>query len=97
MSDSASVERMRVLRDAVARKKAEVQALEHRRDAARQELRRLEAELGTLDPPHPVPVGEPPGSGDFAPTTGAAKIALFRSLFRGRGDVFPVLWTSHKT
>ena len=94
MPESASAERMRALRDAVARKKAEVQALEHRRDAARQELRRLEAELGTFDLPHPVPVGEPPGSGDSAPTTGAGKVALFRSLFRGRDDVFPVRWTS---
>ena len=97
MPDSASAGRMRALRDAVARKKAEVQALEHQRDAAQQELRRLEAELGTFDLPHPAPAGEPPGSGDAAPTTGAGKVALFRSLFRGRDDVFPVLWTSNKT
>ena len=78
MSDSVSTGRMRALRDAVARKKAEVQALKHRQDAAEQELRRLEAELRTFDLPHPVPVGEPSGFRDFAPAKGAAKIALFR-------------------
>ena len=97
MSDSVSTGRMRALRDAVARKKAEVQALKHQGHAAEQELRRLEAELGTFDLPHPVPVGEQLCSGDFAPPTGVAKIALFRSLFRGRDDVFPVLWTSDKS
>jgi superfamily II DNA or RNA helicase len=30
------------------------------------------------------------------PTTAAAKVALFRSLFRGREDVFPRLWISQK-
>jgi len=30
------------------------------------------------------------------PTTAAAKIALFKSLFRGREDVFPRLWISQK-
>ena len=29
--------------------------------------------------------------------TAAEKIALFRSLFRGRDDVFPVLWTNTRT
>ena len=32
-----------------------------------------------------------------APDTPAAKVALFRSLFRGRDDIFPKLWTNTRT
>ena len=35
-------------------------------------------------------------SGDI-PTTAEGKISLFRQLFRGRDDVFPLLWMSSKT
>lgn len=95
--DPASDGERQALRDAVARKKDELRAIEHRRDAAERELRRLEAELGTFDAPPPEPSGEFSGSGDSIPATAAGKVALFRALFRGREDVFPVLWTNRRT
>ena len=96
MPDSTSAGRTEALRDAIARKKDEVRALERRRDAVEHELQRLEAELEAFDPLHQE-LCESPGSGDSAPATGAEKVALFRSLFRGRDDVFPLLWTSGRT
>ena len=95
--DPASDGERQALRDAVARKKDELRAIEHRRDAAERELRRLEAELGTFDAPPPEPSGEFSGSGDSIPAAAAGKVALFRALFRGREDVFPVLWTNRRT
>ena len=85
------------LRDAIARKRDELRAIEHRRDAAERELRRLEAEFAIFDAPHPETPGEFSGSGDSVPATAAGKVALFRALFRGREDVFPVLWTNRRT
>ena len=41
--------------------------------------------------------GQSACSEDAIPLTGPEKVALFRSLFRGRDDVFPVLWPSSKT
>ncbi|MGH8864540.1 MAG: TOTE conflict system archaeo-eukaryotic primase domain-containing protein, partial [Burkholderiales bacterium] len=39
----------------------------------------------------------PPASPSQVPQTHAEKVALFRSLFRGRADVFPVRFVSRKT
>ena len=97
MPDSASANQRQALQDAIARKKEEVRAIERRRNAAERELRRLEAELETFDAPPPEPSGEFSCSGDSVPTTAAGKVALFRALFRGREDVFPVLWTNRRT
>ena len=82
-------------------------------DAARQECARLAEEVARLRrllglpseaPPSRVaetplallPAGKapPPISAD-SPT--AQKIALFHTLFRGRDDVFPVLWVNERT
>jgi len=37
------------------------------------------------------------GGSTAGPTTAADKVALFRSLFRGRDDVFPKLWINRNT
>ena len=97
MWDSTSGGGKRALRDAIARKKDEVRALEGQRDSAESELRRLEAELETLDGPLPGTRDVSAGSDNSVVATAAEKIALFRSLFRGRDDVFPVLWTNART
>jgi superfamily II DNA or RNA helicase len=55
----------------------------------------LQMELAALSPmanPDPAP---PPSSS--APQTPADKVKLFRSLFRGRADVFPIRFVSKKT
>jgi hypothetical protein len=69
--------------DAIAREEARV---------ARQSLR-AEIEAARLSPPTaPTLIPSP-----SAPVTSSEKVALFRSLFRGREDVYPKLWTNSKT
>jgi len=55
----------------------------------RQELSR--AESATIRESSP---DDPRASGQL---DSAGKVALFRSLFRGREDVFPKLWVNPKT
>src|SRR5206468_1734019 len=57
----------------------------------------LRRELATSDATRPF-VG-PAAFGQIppAPITPSAKIALFRSLFRGRTDVFPRRWENART
>ena len=97
MRDSAPASERQGLQDAIARKRDELRAIEQRRAAVERELRRLEAEFATFDAPHPETPGEFSGPGDSIPATATGKVALFRALFRGREDVFPVLWTNRRT
>src|SRR3990170_8297521 len=62
-----------------------------------QELKdRLAAEVSAPTPPKPVPSDNLPFP-SRPPSTQPEKVALFRSLFRGREDVFPRLWEHTKT
>ena len=97
MPPSTSDERRRALLDAIARKQRELREFERRRDVAKHSLAHLSAQLEALDgPKHELP-GQTARTGAAVPVTGPEKVALFRSLFRGRDNVFPVLWTSSKT
>ena len=96
MADSTPATRRRALRDAVARQADEVRESERRRAAAERELHRLEAELKALDAPALDLSHERPAEGRAVPTTSAEKVALFRSLFRGREDIYSVMWTNHR-
>ena len=97
MPPSTSDERRQALLDAIARKRHELEEFERQRDVAKRSLERLTAELQTLDGTHREPPRHSASPGDAVPLTGPEKVALFRSLFRGRDEVFPVLWTSSKT
>ena len=97
MPPSTSDGRRRALLDAIARKQHELEEFERRREVAKRSLAHLRAELQALDGPQGEAPGTPASPGDAVPLTGPEKVALFRSLFRGRDDVFPVLWTSSKT
>ena len=97
MPPSTSDERKRALRDAIAGKQHELEEFERRRDIARRSLEQLTAQLDALDDPKRELPGQTACAGTVVPLTGPEKVALFRSLFRGRDDVFPVLWTSSKT
>ena len=63
-------------------------------------LRRLLAEHGipisatSLDNKAPVPTGQPLGDRTTVSGKAEQRIALFRSLFRGREDVYAVRWES---
>ena len=58
----------------------------------------LEARLAALqDAPSTAPDGDPAGSPVTDRSPSEAKIALFRSLFAGREDVFPRRWENART
>ena len=78
--------------DAIAREEARVARLEKELEESRTALESLRTVLaaGRLPPPTaPVVIPSP-----TAPVTSSEKVALFRSLFRGREDVYPKLWTN---
>ncbi|MGI9335799.1 MAG: TOTE conflict system archaeo-eukaryotic primase domain-containing protein [Gammaproteobacteria bacterium] len=85
------------LRAEIARRRGELSALNRQRETARDELGRLEAELAALDGVHSSDQSSEAGPEGASPGTPAEKIALFRSLFRGRDDVYPKLWTNAKS
>ena len=87
----------RALRLAIVRQEDALRSLERERDAAEHELRRLE---GELEAPESAQAGyrlEAPGPRPEPPVTPGGKVALFRTLFRGRDDVYPKLWMNAKT
>ena len=76
----------------------EAAAIRNRLAALRAEQTALEARLAELDTDRSDRRSPPP---DAAPVTAssspAEKIALFRSLFRGREDVFPKRWSNARS
>jgi hypothetical protein len=74
----------------LAELEAEREQLRARVDALRSEVRRQLATPGISVPP-------PPPSSARAPATQDEKVALFRSLFRGRTDVYPRRWDNGRT
>jgi hypothetical protein len=77
------------LADAIAREEARLAELERQVELTRHRLTVLREQR----PPSP-PVAPTAPNGLLAP---AEKVSLFRSLFRGRADVFPKLWVNSKT
>jgi superfamily II DNA or RNA helicase len=85
------------LRQAIAREETQLAELTHKRNESRERLATLKTELAALEskPVTPsTPAIQPVAD---TPTTTDGKISLFRQLFRGRNDVFPLLWMSSKT
>ena len=97
MSDSTGVDDRRKLQRAIARKSGEIRELGRRRHTAEADLRRLKAKLAAFDDHGSTVESDVPGAKHGVPRTSSEKIALFRSLFRGREDVFPLLWTNRRT
>jgi hypothetical protein len=92
--DGPSEVRRRELLAQIAEEHDRLAALEGQRDVARQRLEALRtqlAEASTSSVRPPIPTGP------LAPATSAEKVRLFRSLFRGREDVFPTRFVSKKT
>ena len=80
------------LLEAVAREEARLNALLEKEGIARKTLSDLRSRLAELD------ARAAPGStSNPAPRTAAQKVSLFRSLFRGRTDVYPKRWENAKT
>ena len=81
----------------IAREQERLAELERARDEARAKCESLRSELADASAPAPVllPLLFAPNS--KTPQTPAEKVRLFRSLFRGREDVFPTRFVSKKT
>ena len=63
------------------------------RQAAERELEALKGELSALEPTQM----RAERLSTVEPTTSRGKVALFRSLFCGREDVYPTQWKNAKT
>ena len=89
----------RSLRQAIAQEEARLARIEKERTEAIAKLLELKGRLAVEDsapiPPRPAPSDSLPFPSK-APSTHAEKVALFRSLFRGREDVFPRLWEQNE-
>lgn len=85
------------LRHELARRKDTVRALDQQRAAEVRELQRIEAGLAALDETQlntSLPSIRPTAPIE---ATAAEKVMLFRTLFRGRDDVYPKLWANTKS
>src|SRR5215470_18049215 len=78
------------LLEAISNEQALLARLDREQADARVRLRALEAELATLGSEPEIRVRLPLALDAEAPQTHAKKLSLFRSLFCGRGDVFPI-------
>ena len=88
------VEREELERE-LAREEARLAELARKQVGLRERTERLRREILRLGgKPQPTLCSSSPLA--TGPTTPADKIKLFRSLFRGRGDVFPRLWVNAK-
>ena len=90
----------RSLRQAITKEETRLAWLEKERAEALAKLQELKGQLAVQDfaptLSNPVPSDSLPFPSK-PPSTHAEKVALFRSLFRGREDVFPRLWEKTKT
>jgi len=76
--------------------------MRHRLEELRAEQADLQATLAALEAqlsvPAPLPQSADRGTAVVtSKSPSSVKIELFRSLFRGRADVFPVRWENHRT
>jgi superfamily II DNA or RNA helicase len=87
-------EREQLIREIAAaeRELSDLQARQQRIETHLAELRERRTSIGEPSPGNP-PTPSPFASSDLSPSQ---KIKLYRSLFRGRDDVYPRLWISSK-
>jgi superfamily II DNA or RNA helicase len=79
-------------RQELARLEARIGELAEERRALDARIAQVRQELAAAGPAVAVPA--PPPCTSPRPTTPLEKVALFRSLFRGRDDVFPLFWSN---
>ncbi len=85
------------LRQAIAREETNLATLEQEQQQGRERLATLRAELAAIALPISISSTSTVQPSADIPTTPKGKILLFRKLFRGRKDVYPLLWISSKT
>jgi superfamily II DNA or RNA helicase len=81
----------------LAREQARLAELERTRDEARVRIESLRSELAATSATKDLPPPLPPAPKARTPHAPADKVKLFRSLFRGRADIFPTRFVSKKT
>jgi superfamily II DNA or RNA helicase len=80
----------------LAREEARLAELERKREGTCERIESLRTELAAASKA-PLSLPPPPALDRKVPHTPAEKVSLFRSLFCGRTDVFPVRFVSKKT
>jgi superfamily II DNA or RNA helicase len=83
------------LTDELARLEARLSALDAERATVREQITAARRQLTAVEAVT-ISVPKLQASAVAAPTTHAAKVALFSSLFRGREDVYPRFWTNER-
>jgi hypothetical protein len=81
------------IREEIAQEEARLEELERARKGAEHRIAELRQQLRTASVSEDLPLSHQRET----PQTSAQKIELFRSLFRGRTDVFPTRFVSRKT
>ena len=90
-------DRRDVLSGEIARQEARLAELGRERESIQARLEALKVEQASFGVEPAVRVYLPSAAPGLIPVTHAEKVSLFRSLFRGRDDVYPRLWISAKT
>ena len=90
-------DRRDVLSGEIARQEARLAELGRERESIQARLEALKVEQASFGVEPAVRVHLPSAAPGLIPVTHAEKVSLFRSLFRGRDDVYPRLWISAKT
>ncbi len=85
------------IREAIAREESRLDRLEAEQAHARARLAELRSVLASLGGDPEAREGSQPQAASGVPETPAEKVRLFRSLFRGRTDVFPTRFVSKRT
>lgn len=88
--------RRQALEGEIAKEETSLRRLEAEQAQAKARLAARQNELAALDVA-PAPVGESATSLANGPRTPADKVKLFRQLFRGRPDLYPIRFVSKKT
>jgi len=91
-------EREHILRE-IAEQESRLSRLAEEGEAIRSRLTALRAELDSGDSGPQLSPDDGPSAPESLPSplTPTEKVGVFRSLFRGRDDVYPKLWMNHKT
>jgi superfamily II DNA or RNA helicase len=85
------------LLESLAREEARLADLDRQREATRSRVDSLRARLAVSPPYEPSRVVLPVVQGTRAPATPIEKVRLFRTLFKGREDIFPTRFVSKRT
>ena len=92
-----SPSRREELLQSIAQEEGRLARIETEQADSRRRLSALQAELASLDAEPEIRVRLPIAVEAPVPETSTGKVELFRSLFRGREDVFPTRFVSKKT